>query len=85
MTQSSTYALRLPKSLKEAVMKVAKRDGVSINQFIALAVAEKLATLETARFFEERQKRADLDAFAKLLNRAGGEPPRNGDEMPAKR
>ncbi|MFN8492191.1 MAG: toxin-antitoxin system HicB family antitoxin [Caldilineaceae bacterium] len=81
MTQSSSYALRLPKSLKEAVVEVAKRDGISINQFIALAVAEKLSALETARFFEERRQRADMDAFFKILNRAGGEAPRKGDEM----
>ena len=81
MIQSSTYALRLPHSLKSAVTAAAKRDGVSINHFITLAVAEKLSVLETVSFFEERRERADLDAFWKILNRAGGEPPRIGDEM----
>jgi hypothetical protein len=39
--------MRLPKSLKDEVAKVAKRDGTSINQFIAIAVAEKISALET--------------------------------------
>ena len=42
MSETSTYPLRLPKSLKAEVAKVAKRDGTSINQFIAIAVAEKI-------------------------------------------
>ncbi|MEZ4860777.1 MAG: hypothetical protein R3C14_05695 [Caldilineaceae bacterium] len=82
MTQPATYALRLPQSLKTAVAEVAKRDGTSINQFITLAIAEKLSVLETVRFFEERRTRADMNAFYRILNREGGEPPRAGDEMP---
>ena len=82
MTKSAAYALRLPVSLKENLAQVAEREGISINQFITLAVAEKLAVLETARFFNERADRADMDAFRRLLDRQGGEPPRAGDELP---
>ena len=82
MTKSAAYALRLPVSLKENLAQVAEKEGISINQFITLAVAEKLAVLETARFFNERAGRADMDAFRRLLDRQGGEPPRAGDELP---
>lgn len=80
--QSATYSLRLPLSIKEAVATEAKRDGISMNQFIMLAVAEKLTALETARFFAERNERADMEGFRQILNREGGEPPRDGDELP---
>lgn len=80
MSETSTYPLRLPKSLKDKVAQVAKRDGTSVNQFIAIAVAEKISALETRQFFVERAKQADLDAFRKLLRRRGGEAPRAGDE-----
>lgn len=83
MNQPATYALRLPQSLKAAVAEVAKRDGTSINNFITLAIAEKLSAMETVNFFEERRNRADLAAFYRILNRNGGEAPRPGDEMPA--
>ena len=58
-----------------------------MNQFVTTAVAEKLAALETARFFSERQQRADVAQFdavflMMLFNREGGAPPRPGDEMP---
>ncbi len=82
MTKSAAYALRLPLSLKDAITRVAVRDGISINQFIMLAVAEKLSVMETARFFAEREERVDMAAFRTLLQRDGGEPPRAGDEMP---
>jgi hypothetical protein len=81
MSEISTYPLRLPKSLKDAVAKVAKRDGASVNQFIAIAVAEKISALETENFFSERAKNANLDAFRAILFRPGGEPPRPDDEL----
>ncbi|OIP97613.1 MAG: hypothetical protein AUK55_04250 [Syntrophobacteraceae bacterium CG2_30_61_12] len=77
---STTYPLRLPKSLKNQVTRIAKRDGTSVNQFIAIAVAEKVSALETEEFFAERAKQADLGRFRKLLRRRGGEAPRSGDE-----
>lgn len=82
MTKSAPYVLRLPVSLQENLAQVAENEGISINQFITLAVAEKLAVMETTRFFNERAARADMDAFRRILNREGGEPPRPGDEMP---
>ena len=81
MSKTSTYPLRLPKSLKDKVAKVAKRDGTSINQFIAIAVAEKISALETERFFAERAKQADMEEFRAILFRPGGEPPQTGDDL----
>ena len=52
MSETKTYPLRLPKSLKDAVERLSKQDGTSINQFVATAVAEKVSALETARFFK---------------------------------
>ena len=49
---------------------------------IASAVAEKHSAIETAEFFEERARRANIEAAIRVMNRAGGEPPRPGDELP---
>lgn len=81
-TKNNTYPLRLPVSLKAAVEKLSKEDGTSVNQFIVIAVAQKLSSIDTARYFEEKRKNADLEAFRRFLNRGGGEPPRPGDELP---
>jgi hypothetical protein len=76
-----TYPLRLPRSLKMAVERLSRQDGTSINQFVAMAVAEKVAAMETAHLFEDRKARADFEAFDRILSRSGGEPPRPGDEV----
>ena len=81
MSSQSIYPLRLPTSVKAEVVRVAKADGTSVNQFVATAVAEKLAAMNTAAFFAERRERADFAAFDRILKRAGGEPPRPGDEI----
>lgn len=80
MKTTSTYPLRLPRSLKTAVERVAKEDGTSFNQFVASAVAEKLTAMRTAEFFSERANRANMRKFDKIMRRRGGEPPRAGDE-----
>ena len=78
----STYPLRLPNSIKAEVVRRAKADGTSLNQFVATAVAEKLAAMNTATFFAERRERADFDAFDRLMQRQGGEPPQPDDLIP---
>jgi hypothetical protein len=80
MSETSTYPLRLPRSVKAAVERLARAEGISMNQFVATAVAEKLAVMNTVAFFEERAARADPGVFRALLNRPGGQAPREGDE-----
>ena len=80
MSETATYPLRLPRSIKASVEKMALSEGISMNQFVATAVAEKLAVLNTANYFAERKGRADLAAFKRILTRNGGVAPREGDE-----
>ena len=79
-TRVSTFPLRLPVSLKTALETISDRDGTSINQFLVIAAAEKIAAMETEEFFLSRRNRADREAFRRILNRRGGEPPRPEDE-----
>jgi hypothetical protein len=70
MKETSTYPLRLPRSLRQAVERLSRQEGTSINQFVATAVADKIAALETARLFDHRKNRADLKAFEAAWRRA---------------
>ncbi len=79
--RTSTYPLRLPVSIKSEAEKLAASEGTSLNQFVATAVAEKVAALRTASYFSERRGHADWKAFDQLMGRSGGEPPRAGDEL----
>jgi uncharacterized protein (DUF1778 family) len=80
MKQQSNYALRLPKSLKAGIEQAAKADGVSFNQFVVSAAAEKLSALQTADYFVRRAARGSLSRFDEIMARQGGEPPVVGDE-----
>lgn len=80
-TRVATFPLRLPVSMKAALEKIAERDGTSMNQFLVIAAAEKISAMETERFFAERRARADREAFRRILDRKGGEPPRPEDTL----
>ena len=82
MKTQSTYPLRLPRSIKAEVERCAKQDGISINQFIATAVAEKAAALLTVEYLEERARRADPKLVDRILRRVPDVPPDPGDELP---
>jgi hypothetical protein len=76
----SMLSLRLPESLHRKVRELAAKESVSINQFIATAVAEKMAALLTEEYLEERARRADPAAFDRILARVPDVPPMPGDE-----
>ncbi|MGA7342033.1 MAG: hypothetical protein WBE72_25570 [Terracidiphilus sp.] len=78
-TKVATFPLRLPVSLKAAIETISDRDGTSMNQFLVIAAAEKIAAMQTEEFFLNRRNRADRKAFLRILNRKGGEPPRPED------
>ncbi|MCB0076977.1 MAG: hypothetical protein KDD73_06090 [Anaerolineales bacterium] len=83
MATTSNSALRLQRSLMEELRTVAEEENTTINQFINVAIAEKLAVLRTQRYFEARAARGDREAFLALLEKAGSEAPREGDELPS--
>ena len=78
----SSLSLRLPESLHQKVRELAERDDISMNQFIATAVAEKAATLLTVAYLEERGRRGRVQLFDRVLARAPDVPPAPGDELP---
>ncbi len=80
-TPESTFPLRLPASIKAEAQRVAQREGVSLNQFLATAAAEKLTAMRTAEFFAEKRARVDFEAFDRLMAREGGEPPVDDDRI----
>ena len=76
----STYPLKLPASVKKAAAELAASDGVSLNQFIAAAVAEKVGCLRTAKeFLRERAGTAKPKDMLKYLRRAPKVPTADGD------
>ena len=81
MPYISRINLRLPRSILAGIEKLSKQDGISINQFVSIAAAEKLAIMQAETYFAERIAKADMAAFDRVMQRGGGEPPREGDEI----
>ncbi len=79
----ATYPLKLPTSIKTAAARLAKQDGVSLNQWISSAVAEKVGAVETAAdFFNRRAGVAEPDQLTWFLANAPDVEPAPGDELP---
>ena len=73
----SALSLRLPDSLHNRARVLSKRDRVSINQFVASAVAEKISALETEDYLNERARRASRKKYEAALSKI---PDREPDE-----
>jgi predicted transcriptional regulator len=78
---STTLSLRLPESLHRQLKHYAEQDGVSMNQFITTAVAEKLASLATMEYLEERARRGSKEKFHAVLGEVPDTEPQEGDEL----
>jgi hypothetical protein len=79
-TRVATFPLRLPVSLKAALERISERDGTSINQFLVVAAAEKVAVMQTEEYFLTHRNRAVREFFRRILSREGGEAPHVEDE-----
>ena len=78
----ATYPLKLPVSIKKAAQRLAKEDGVSLNQWIAAAVAQKVGVVETAaEFFRKRAGKATGAGLMRFLRHAPKAAPEPEDSL----
>jgi len=57
----SALSLRLPKSLRAQLKELAQEEGISVNQIVMLAVAEKVASISTIEYLEKRARRGNRE------------------------
>ncbi len=74
-------ALRVPESLGKKLKEFAQKESISMNQFIATAVAEKMASLETYDYLEERSKRGSIKHLQSILDKVPDTKPDKEDEL----
>jgi predicted transcriptional regulator len=77
----STLSVRLPESLHKRLKDMADKEGVSMNQFITLAVSEKVTTLLTVDYLKERAQKGDLKSFEELLDKVPNTEPEEYDKF----
>ncbi len=76
-----TMSLRLPASLHRWVRELSSKEGISMNQYIATAVAEKMSAQMTLSYLEERAERGDRDAFERVLAKVTAIEPDEEDRL----
>ena len=77
----SALSVRIPRSLHEQLRELANEEGVSINQFVTLAIAEKIATLTTIEYLEKRAERGGREKLLAALNRVPDIEPKEYDRL----
>ncbi|MGA2017161.1 MAG: toxin-antitoxin system HicB family antitoxin [Opitutaceae bacterium] len=77
----STLSLRLPNSIHRHAKRLAEIEGISINQLISTAVAEKLSAIDTERYLAERSSRGSISRYRRVLSKVPRVAPDPGDEL----
>lgn len=77
----STLSLRLPDSIHRHIKEIAKREGVSINQFISTAISEKISAILTEEYLTARAESAKPGTLKTLLDKIPDREPLAGDEL----
>jgi predicted transcriptional regulator len=79
----TALSLRLPQSLHQKLSELAEREGISINQLISSAVAEKMSALMTEEYLQARAARGSRRKFAAALAKVPDVEPESVDQLPA--
>ncbi len=77
----STMSLRLPTSLHRQAKELAQQEGISINQLVTSALAEKISALAAGQYLEERARRGSRRKFDRALNKVKKQPPAAPDHL----
>lgn len=77
----SMMSLRIPKSMYSDLKEVAEAEGVSMNQFVTIAIAEKIASLNALDYMEKRAKRGSREKLLAVLAKAPDVEPEEQDSL----
>ncbi|MDB9526317.1 toxin-antitoxin system HicB family antitoxin [Oscillatoria sp. CS-180] len=79
----SELSIQLPDSLYESLQKLAEQDEISLDQFIALAVAEKISALTTERYLQARASQGNRSNYEAVLAKVANTEPEPNDRLPS--
>ena len=78
----SVLSLRLPASLHDQLRSLSEQEGISNNQFVLLAISEKMAAIDTANYIQERAQRGSRERLLAVLAKAPDIDPEEADRLP---
>ena len=77
----STITVRLPKSLHAKIKELAQAEGISMNQFLVVAAAEKMAALMTEDYLTREAQQGKQADFEKVLRAVPHVEPEDYDRL----
>lgn len=77
----TTMSIRLPESLHKGIRDIAQQEGISINQFVITAVAEKMSALLTEQYLQERAARGSREKYEAALAEVADVEPEEYDRL----
>ena len=77
----SALTIRLPNSVHESIKALARKDGISVNQFIASAAAEKMASFQTLDYLRREAALGTREDFDRLMSLVPDVPAQAGDAL----
>jgi DNA-directed RNA polymerase subunit F len=77
----STVSLRLPDSLHQSARALARKENISFNQLVTLALAEKLSALETEEYLKARAERGSKKKFERAMAKVADVEPEECDRL----
>jgi hypothetical protein len=78
---SNVLSVRIPKSLHNQVRELAEEEGISMNQFVMVALAEKVAALQAIDYLEKRAERGNREKLLEILAKAPDVEPEEFDRL----
>ena len=75
-----TLSVRLPESIHNKIREMAEKEGVSINQLVNSAVAEKLSAIMTEEYLEERARQGSREKYENVLSKVADREPEDYDK-----
>jgi post-segregation antitoxin (ccd killing protein) len=78
----SSLNVQLPNSLYQTLQTLAQQDGISVDQFVATAVAEKISALATETYLEELAQRGTRNKYEAVLAKVPDVEPEPCDQLP---
>lgn len=78
----SAMSVRLPNSLHKKARELARQEGISVNQLVATALAEKISALVTVEHLKERGARGQRKKFEAVLAKVRDKRPADYDALP---
>jgi predicted transcriptional regulator len=77
----STLSLRIPESLHRKIKDLAEAEGISINQFLSTAAAEKMSALMTVSYLKREAEKGKRSEFEEILQKVPSVEPDDADRL----